>query len=160
MERALRTGSGRGRRRSGGYTYLGLLFLLALGGAALARYGEVVATAAQREREHELLFRGQEIQRAIEAYARATPTGHGRWPRSLNDLLVDKRHGMPRHHLRRLYPDPFTGHADWVLVAAPGTEAGFQGVRSAAQVRPLKAQVTAGQGPHDCVCEWAFKAQL
>lgn len=156
----LGTGDRRGRRCSRGYTYLGLLFVLAMGGAALARLGEVATTAAQRERELELLFRGEEIQHAIEAYARATPAGHGRWPSRLQDLLVDKRHAMPRHHLRRLYPDPFTGRADWVLLPAPGAEPGFQGVSSAAQVRPHRAEQTAGQGSRDCVCDWVFKARL
>jgi type II secretory pathway pseudopilin PulG len=160
MAAALRSGSRRGRQCGRGYTYLGLLFLLALGSAAWAGLGEVAATAAQRERERELLFRGEEIRRAIEAYARTTPSGHDRWPRSLQDLLVDKRHGKPRHHLRRVYPDPFTGRADWVLMPAPGVEPGFQGVRSGTRVKPLMAEQAAGQGSRNCVCDWKFEARL
>lgn len=160
MAAALPTGSRRSRQGCRGYTYLGLLFLLALGSAALAGHGELASTAAQRERERELLFRGEEIRRAIEAYARTTPSGHGRWPRSLQDLLVDRRHAKPRHHLRRAYPDPFTDRADWVLMPAPGAEPGFQGVRSGARVKPLGAGQAVGQGSGDCVCGWTFAARL
>ncbi len=159
MARDSQSGSRPRRRLSSGYTYLGLLFMLALGGAGLARYGEVAATAAQRERERELLFRGEELQHAIEAYARATPAGHGRWPRTLHELLEDKRHPKPRHHLRRIYTDPFTGRADWALLPAPGGESGFAGVHSVSRTSPLGRQSSSGTGMPTCVCQWTFVAR-
>ncbi len=39
-------------------------------------------------------------------------------------------------YLRRLYPDPMTGAADWALVEAPG--GGFMGVASRSTRAPLK----------------------
>ncbi|WP_457321322.1 type II secretion system protein [Roseateles sp. P5_E11] len=122
----MRTGSSRTR----GYSYLAVLFLVALTAAGLAALGQAWSTAAQRERERELLFRGGEIARAIVAYAAATPNPPQQYPRSLDDLLIDNRVPKPRRHLRRAYEDPFTGKADWELVAEPGQPGAFSAVRS------------------------------
>lgn len=117
----MRTGSAPLAR---GFTYLWLLFLLALGGVLLAAAGQRWSQVAAREREHELLFRGGEIADAIAAF-RAVGAGG---PRSLDELLDDRRGEQPRRHLRRAYTDPFTGQADWEPVLADdGT---WRGVRS------------------------------
>jgi len=113
-----------------GYSYLAVLFLVALTAAGLAALGQAWSTAAQRERERELVFRGGEIARAIAAYAQATPNPPQQYPRSLDDLLSDHRGLRPRHHLRRAYADPFTGEPDWELVAEPGQPGAFGAVRS------------------------------
>jgi type II secretory pathway pseudopilin PulG len=122
----MRTGSP-GER---GYSYLAVLFLVALTAAGLAARGQAWSTAAQRERERELLFRGGEIARAIAAYAQATPNPPQQYPRSLDELLSDNRSPKPRHHLRRAYEDPFTGKPDWELVVEPGQPGAFSAVRS------------------------------
>lgn len=119
---------GRGPQR--GYSYLAVLFLVALTAAGLAALGQAWSTAAERERERELEFRGGEIARAIASYARATPTPPAQYPRQLRDLLVDSRSPAPRHHLRRLYPDPFTGAPDWELLPQAAQPGGFSAVRS------------------------------
>lgn len=121
----MRTGSTGSR----GYSYLAVLFLVALTAAGLAALGQAWSTAAQRERERELLFRGGEIARAIAAYAKTTPPPE-QYPKSLDDLLADKRGVSERHHLRRAYVDPFTGEADWELVPEPGQPGAFSAVRS------------------------------
>lgn len=148
------------RVRQSGYTYLGLLFVLAVSGVLMARYGEVQVTASQREKERELVFRGGEIQRAIESYARTTPTGSEKWPHSMQDLLTDRRRLPTQHHLRRLYLDPFTGSANWVLLPAPGGSPGFAGVRSQAAVKPLRVRPEANGPVTNCVCDWSFLAVL
>jgi len=117
-------------RSQRGYSYLAVLFLVALTAAGLAALGQAWSTAAQRERERELLFRGDEIARAIAAYAQATPNPPQQYPRSLDDLLSDTRSLQPRRHLRRAYEDPFTGKPDWELVAEPGQPGAFSAVRS------------------------------
>lgn len=124
----MRTGDGASRQH--GYSYLAVLFLVALTAAGLAALGQAWSTAAQREKERELVFRGGEIARAIAAYAKATPNPPQQYPRRLEDLLEDSRGVHPRHHLRRLYVDPFTGAADWVLVPEPGQPGTFSAVRS------------------------------
>jgi type II secretory pathway pseudopilin PulG len=121
-----------GRQR--GFTYLLLLFVLALLGAGLATLGQRWQTLAQRERETELLFRAGEIRRAIEGYVAASPDGA--LPRSLEQLLEDQRSDPPRHHLRRLYADPFTTQADWLLLRQP--DGGIQGLRSRSRVPALR----------------------
>lgn len=100
---------------SRGFTYLWLLFVIALGGVALAALGQRQQTLQQREREAELRFRGEAIAQALASYARATPAGANPLPQRLEDLLEDRRSGATRRHLRRLYVDPFTGRPDWVL---------------------------------------------
>ncbi|KQW45646.1 MULTISPECIES: hypothetical protein [unclassified Roseateles] len=119
-----------------GYSYLAVLFLVALTAAGLAALGQAWSTAAQRERERELAFRGGEMARAIDAYAKASPGLPQRYPESLEDLLADNRAGRPRHHLRRAYVDPFTGQADWELMPEPSQPASFSAVRSRSE-RPL-----------------------
>jgi type II secretory pathway pseudopilin PulG len=113
-----------------GYSYLAVLFLVALTAAGLAGLGQHWRTASQRERERELVFRGEEIAEAIAAYARAVPNAPRQYPRRLDDLLTDPRGAKPRHHLRRLYVDPFTGLADWELVAEASQPGTFSAVRS------------------------------
>ncbi len=124
--------------RQHGYSYLAVLFLVALTAAGLAALGQAWQTAAQREKERELAFRGGEIARAIAAYAQATPNPPPQYPRRLEDLLSDERSFKPRHHLRRLYVDPFTGLPDWELVPEPGQPGAFSAVRSRSEQALLR----------------------
>ena len=117
-----------------GFTWLLLLFGLAMAGAGLATLGTQWQQAAQREREAELLFRGLQLRDALQRYQAQTPTGQPALPRALDDLLTDRRWPEPRHHLRRLWADPFTGAADWVLLHA--ADGGIVGLHSRAD-RPL-----------------------
>jgi type II secretory pathway pseudopilin PulG len=133
-----------GREREGGYSYLAVLFLVALTAAALAALGQAWSTAAQRERERELVFRGGEIARAIAAYARATPNPPQQYPKRLEDLLVDERGFKPRHHLRRLYIDPFTRAPDWELMPEPGQPGAFSAVRSRSEQPLLRESAADG----------------
>jgi type II secretory pathway pseudopilin PulG len=119
-----------------GFTYIGILLALALFGVALAATGDVWRTAAQREREQELLFVGGQFRNAFMSYYGATPAGQRRYPRVLEDLVEDNRFPVPRRHLRRVYADPITGKPDWVLVDAPG--GGIAGVHSRSEAKPLK----------------------
>lgn len=103
-------------QRSAGFTYLWLLFVIVLGGVALAALGQQQQTIQQREREAELRFRGEAIAAAILSYVEQSPDGNKALPTRLEDLLEDCRHLPARRHLRRLYTDPFTGRADWLLL--------------------------------------------
>lgn len=118
-----------------GFTFLGLLILIVIIGAGLAATGTLFSHAAQREKERELLFVGHEFRDAIESYYRRSP-GAPAYPKSLDDLVDDKRFPMPQHHLRRIYADPMTGKPDWLAVEAPG--GGIMGVRSRSQAAPIK----------------------
>src|SRR3954464_14476503 len=99
--------------REQGFTLAGALILIAVAGAGMAAYGELASHAAQREKEQELLFVGNQFRRAIGAYYERTPGAVKRFPRSLDELLEDKRHPVATRHLRRVYADPMTGKREW-----------------------------------------------
>jgi len=120
--------------RNEGFTFIGLLFWVAAMGAALAVLGQVWSTAAQRERERELLFVGAQFRDAIGRYYEQSP-GVKQYPRRLEDLLEDKRFPVVKRHLRKLYVDPITGEADW-MVLTQGDQ--ILGVFSPSQGKPLK----------------------
>lgn len=93
-------------------------------------------TQSQRSREAELLFAGDQFRHAIKSYYSTMPSGMGQTlPRTLDDLLQDPRFSMPVRHLRRMYVDPMTGQADWVLVQNKG---GIIGVHSRSSANSLK----------------------
>ena len=119
-----------------GFTYLGLLIIIAVMGAGLAAFGELFSHAAQREKERELIFIGNQFRGAIASYYNKSP-GAKVYPKKLEDLLEDKRFPMPQHHLRRVYSDPMTGKAEWGMVEAPG--GGFMGVYSLSEETPIKS---------------------
>ena len=121
--------------RSGerGFTYLMALFIVALMGAGYASVGEMWHTAAVREREAELLYVGNQYRRAIERYYLGGPR---RYPRTLEELVKDPRSPTTRRSLRKLYPDPLTGSAEWGLVKAP--DGGIMGVHSKSEEAPLR----------------------
>ncbi len=149
-------------RRDRGFVYLGLLMLLALLGAALGQAGQVWHTQAQREREAELRFRGEQIRAAIVRYREATR--ERAWPPSLEALLEDRRDGRVRHHLRRLWTDPYTGAADWVLLPAPvagranAASPGIVGVRSRSAADRRSDPGTPPIGARPAVSDWRFEA--
>ncbi len=94
-----------------GITYIGLLLVIVLIGIATAALTPMWHTIVQRDKEAELLFRLGEFRRGIARYRQ----DHGRFPKKLEDLLEDKTQLQIRRYLRRIYPDPMTGAADWKL---------------------------------------------
>jgi type II secretory pathway pseudopilin PulG len=125
--------SGRTRHAERGFTYVGLLAVIALVGILLAAAGEVASTASRREREAQLLWAGHEYRAAIGRYWAQRRA----FPRTLEELVGTTSDApVPVRYLRRLYPDPMTNAVDWVLVPAAG--GGIQGVASSSKRAPLK----------------------
>lgn len=122
-----------GRATVSGVTYPVVLIALLVMSIQAMTAVPLASTQAQRDREKELLFRGQAYQDAIESYYRALP-GSPQYPTSLDDLLRDPRFPM-RRHLRQAYLDPVSG-GDWLLIRAPG--GGIAGVASPSQRAPIK----------------------
>jgi len=147
------------RGAQSGFTYLGLLFAVAILGITLATVGVVWSTQIRREREVQLLWVGDQYRSAIARYR----TSGGQWPVALADLVEDSRFPVPRRHLRRLYPDPMTGQADWQLIMAPGG-AGIIGVASNSQAVPIKqtnfAAADAAFDQAQCYCDWKFVTSI
>lgn len=119
-----------------GFTYLAILFAIAVAGVMLAQAGLSWSQANQREKETELLFVGNEYRKAIMLYYEHTPGAVKKYPAKLEDLLLDTRYVTPQRYLRKLYRDPITNRADWGLVMAP--EGGIMGVHSRSAAAPIK----------------------
>ena len=116
-----------------GFTYLTVLFVVAMMAGGLALAGEVWHTSAMREKEADLLHIGNEYRKAIERYYVSGPK---QYPKSLADLVKDPRQPGTVRHLRRLYPDPITGKDEWGLVKS--NDGGIAGVYSTSEAAPLK----------------------
>ena len=118
-----------------GFTYMTVLFMVAIMAGGLALVGEVWSTSNAREREAELLHVGNEYRKAIERYYLTGP--QRQYPKSLADLLKDPRQPGTVRHLRKLYPDPITGKEEWGLVKS--ADGGLAGVHSLSEAAPLKS---------------------
>ena len=142
------------RRCQQGFTYIGLLFAVAILGITLATIGVVWSTQIRRDREAELLYKGEQFRAAIGKYL----ASGGQYPPALADLVADTRTPMVRRYLRRIYLDPMTGSADWQLFLAPA--GGIMGVASASQDKPIKvAGFFGADAPFEnaeCYCDWKF----
>jgi len=123
----------RRKARARGFTYLTVLFMVAVLAGGLALTGEVWHTSAAREKEAELLFVGHQYRKAIERYYLSGP--QRQYPRELEHLLKDPRRPGAERYLRRLYPDPVTGQP-FALLKAP--DGGILGVHSSSEEQPLK----------------------
>ena len=132
-----------------GFTYLTVLFVVAMMAGGLALAGEVWHTSAMREKEAELLHIGNEYRKAIERYYLSGPK---QYPKSLADLVKDPRQPGTVRHLRRLYPDPITGKEEWGLVKS--NDGGIAGVYSTSEAEPLK---TGGFAVRDAAFEGKTK---
>lgn len=114
--------------REWGFTYLWVLFLVALMGIALEGVGSTWYEDARRRRDRELQWVGEQYVRAIGSYFESAPGGRKRYPASLDELVQDSRFVYVRRHIRRLYVNPMTDQMDWQLVRGPG--GGIRGVRT------------------------------
>lgn len=122
--------------RNGGFTYLGVVIMLAIISITAAAGVQVGAIVQRRMIEEELLVIGAEFRSALASYANATPNGQARTPRSLLDLLKDPRYPSTHRYLRKLYVDPVTGKSEWGTVPSP--DGGIIGVYSLSNLKPIK----------------------
>jgi type II secretory pathway pseudopilin PulG len=120
------------RGRCAGFTYIGLLILVAVMSLSMTVVAEVWQSTQQRDKEEELLFVGNQIRRAIGMYAANAAS----YPHSLEDLLKDPGFPGVRRYLRKIYRDPMTGRAEWGLVKADGNS--ITGVYSLSDAEPFK----------------------
>ena len=143
--------------RQTGFAYLFLLFTLAMLAITALAMGSLQHYARVRSNEAELLGIGAEFRRALASY-RDAHASHA-YPASIDDLLLDRRSGVVRRHLRKRYFDPFTDSQEWGLVMENGR---IVGVHSLSQRTPLKI---AGFDPENAAFEgaehyadWVFRA--
>jgi type II secretory pathway pseudopilin PulG len=149
-------------RKQGGFTYVGVIVLVAiigLVGAATLRVGTLMQRAAA---ESELLEIGATFSDALRSYAAATPKGQPTHPQSLGDLLKDPRFPGIKRHLRKFYHDPITGSAEWGLVTAGDGKGGILGFYSLSDSAPLKISNFDARFPgfdnRKKISDWKFTA--
>jgi len=136
MQRA--RGPSRGGAR--GFTFLGLLFLIAIMALMATAAATTWSFTSQRDKEQDLLYVGREYRLAILHYRQAHATRPQPYPTSLEQLLDDGDRLAPRRHLRRLYFDPMTGSPQWGL--EHNAQGGITGVYSLSGRRPVRTAST------------------
>lgn len=118
-----------------GYALITALIIVVTVSLASTVAVSVAQTDAQRERELQLLFVGNQMREALSSYHSGSPGGVAQFPERLEQLVIDERWPQPRHHLRRLWPDPITNSVNWQLVRSQGR---IVGVHSRSKAAPLK----------------------
>jgi type II secretory pathway pseudopilin PulG len=119
-----------------GYVLIMLMFIVTVLAIGLMVAVPVWETQIKREKEEELIFRGNQYVEAVRIYQLKNP---GRFPQEL-DILVEEK------CLRRPYKDPMTPEGDWNLILQmPGVNVG-RGPQAPRQrgpgVRPSQGQPT------------------
>lgn len=118
-----------------GFSYPAVLALIVVTGIAVSTAQRSWTTIIKREKESELIFRGDQIHKAIESYYNAVENKKV-YPASLNDLLKDPRFPAVKRHLRKIYPDPMTKKNEWGIVYTQGGR--IKGVFSKSSEEPIK----------------------
>ncbi len=93
-----------------GYTLLILVFAVFMLSIGLLIAVPVWQTQIQREKEEELIFRGNQYVEAIRLFQKKNP---GSLPKSFEELIEEKC-------LRKLYKDPMTEEGEWNIILALG----------------------------------------
>ncbi|MEK7778521.1 MAG: hypothetical protein AAB293_00375 [Pseudomonadota bacterium] len=120
-----------------GFVYIWALYTVALAGIAMAAAAHVWQAKSLREKEAELMFIGEQFRLAIKSYQ---STGTKQFPKTLEDLVEDKRTPNVVRHLRKIYVDPMTNTTEWGIVeeAPPNTNQSAAG-NAAATNNPAAA---------------------
>jgi type II secretory pathway pseudopilin PulG len=122
--------------RNRGYTFLGLMIIVAVMGVGLLTIGEFWHSVNIREKEEELLFVGDQYQQAIKAYYAHSPNKLQPYPMNLEDMLKDPRYPTTQRYLRKIYNDPIQGTSEWGLLK--NATGGIIGIYSLSEEMPIK----------------------
>lgn len=95
-------------RSENGFVLLAVLFLVALILITLAVAAPKIAQSIRRDRELELMHRGEQYKRAVKLYYRK----FGAYPSSIDQLVNTNQ----IRFLRKRYTDPMTGKDDWKII--------------------------------------------
>lgn len=134
-----------------GSIYIWMLFTVTIAGILLAGTGQIWQFKAQREKEKQLLIVGEQFRKAVMSYYNSAADGGKKYPKTLEDLLLDKRGLVPQRHLRKIFLDPMTKSTEWGLVEEPVPEQesgakisrsdlGIIGVYSLSKQAPIKSE--------------------
>lgn len=120
-------------RRQAGFAYLFVLFTIALLAISAVAVATLDGYAQRRGEEAQLLQIDGEFRRALDQYYRAQ-SPHV-YPATLGELLQDRRSGIARRYLRKIYVDPITRATTWGIVLEQGR---IVGIHSLSEVQPIK----------------------
>ena len=95
-------------RSEAGFILLAVLFLVALILITLAVAAPKIAQSIRRDRELELMHRGEQYKRAVKLYYRK----FGAYPSTIDQLVNTNQ----IRFLRKRYTDPMTGKDDWKII--------------------------------------------
>ena len=119
-----------------GSALLFVLVAVTIMGLLTGLAGSTWKTIAQRAKEEELLWRGNQFRQAIGAYYTGNNAGtQSVYPQTMEQLIRDPRAVATIRHLRKLYKDPMTGQD---LVPIKDSLGRIQGVRSDSPLEPFK----------------------
>jgi type II secretory pathway pseudopilin PulG len=125
--------------RQGGYVLLLVVFLVATMMLFAVVAAPRVLTQGRRAKEDELIWRGEQYDRAIRLYFRKS----GRFATSLDDLSKGVN-GL--HFLRKPYKDPMNPNGDWrlIYITPAGTLVGSIRYHTLAELTAAQMRFTGG----------------
>lgn len=118
-----------------GFTYVALLATIVIISISLGAAGKYWSSVMKREKEEELLFRGDQYRSAIERYYTAKQPFT--FPNSIDDLLSDDRFPQAKRHLRKKFLDPVTNE-DFELIRDLTKGNRITGVYSRSSQEPVR----------------------
>lgn len=121
-----------------GVAYIAVLFLVAAISISMAVVTRDVDMQLKREKEQDWFYVGNQYKQAIASYYHQSPDGLKVLPKTIEDLLLDKRFIRPVRHLRKAYRDPLTNQT-WELIRS--TDDSLIGVRSLKQGSIISLQL-------------------
>jgi len=124
-----------GIRNARGFAYVALIVAIVIIGISLGAAGKYWSFVIARDKEAELLFRGDQYRLAIERYYYALP-GRPQYPASVENLLRDSRTPAGKRHLRQQFKDPISNE-DFVLIQDQ-LDKRIRGVHSSSDKTPFK----------------------
>ncbi len=117
-----------------GFTYIAVLAAIVIISIMLGSATKYWQNISLRDKEEELLFRGEQYRLAIERYY--LYGGRMQYPQSIDDLIKDSRTVDGKRYLRQKFKDPITGE-DFIEIRDQLSRRVI-GVRSSSDKEPLK----------------------
>lgn len=115
------------RWRQSGFTYLWVLFAIAMLGVSLMVSSQLWVASVQRQKMEQANWIAEQFTQGIGSYYESSPGSVKLYPQTPEMLLQDERFVNTKRHLRMIYANPFSGQPDWDWIR--GVDGGLRGVR-------------------------------